>query len=89
MKTYANWKGSLNEYLQVGDLVDEDIVEHFINVLPPITFNGNMIQMGEPYSHIPGAGGTYYTITKTIEGWMYTGICLRGFKTDMTNYRVD
>jgi len=33
MKTYEEWKGSLCEYLQVGDQVDEGIYNHFVNAL--------------------------------------------------------
>lgn len=47
-KTAANWKGSLYQYLQVGDIVDEDIYSHFVNVLPPATLNQTLVQMGEP-----------------------------------------
>lgn len=41
-----NWKGDLEEYLQVGDLVDQEMVDYFINVLPPAYMSGSLIQMG-------------------------------------------
>lgn len=34
IKTYANWKGDLEEYLQIGDVVDEEMADYFLNVLP-------------------------------------------------------
>lgn len=77
MKTYKDWKGSLNEYLQIGDLVDEEMVDYFLNVLPPITWNSHCIQMGEPYSHI-GGRATYATLKNTEAGWVYAGHCFRG-----------
>jgi hypothetical protein len=82
IKTYVNWKGSLNEYLKVGDLVDEEMTEYFINVLPPACWRSNLIQMGEPYSDAKDNNGkyraTYSTLQKTSEGWTYAGNCFRG-----------
>lgn len=84
MKTYANWKGNLNEYLQVGDIVDEEFVEYFANVLPPAAFNSRLIQIGEPYSHQPDGDKykpTYPTLENTAEGWRFCGYCFRGDTT--------
>lgn len=81
LKKYSDWHGSLNEYLQPGDLVDEEMVDHFINVLPPATLNGSIIQMGEPYSHVNGRP-TYHTLHRTSEGWCYAGCCHRGKTQD-------
>jgi hypothetical protein len=77
MKRYANWKGSLNDFLEVGDLVDEEMMEYFINVLPPETFTSSCIQIGEPYSFVAGAE-TYSTLKWTYDGWMYCGNCHSG-----------
>jgi hypothetical protein len=77
VKRYDDWKGSLNEFLQVGDLVDEKFVDYFINVLPPACMTQSVIQMGEPYSHINGRA-TYPTLARTKDGWTYAGNCFRG-----------
>lgn len=77
LKTYKDWKGNLNEYLQIGDLVDEEMVDYFIDVLPPACMNGRCIQMGEPYDHVNGRP-TFATLKKTPEGWAYAGHCFRG-----------
>ncbi|WP_258959285.1 hypothetical protein [Paenibacillus tyrfis] len=77
MKTYAGWEGSLNEYLSIDDLVDEGIVNYFINVLPPACFTSQVIQMGESYSHI-GGKPTFPTLKKTSQGWAYAGNCFMG-----------
>jgi hypothetical protein len=77
VKTYEGWNGSLNEYLQVGDLVDEDMHDHFLNVLPPLTWTESMLQCSEPHSH-EAEGATYTTFVRTSEGWMYAGNCYRG-----------
>lgn len=76
-KTKANWKGDLKDYLKVGDYVDQEMADYFVNELPPATFSALLIQMGEPYSHINGRA-TYPTLKKTSEGWQYIGHCFRG-----------
>lgn len=77
LKTVENWRGSLYEYLQVGDLVDEGIYNHFINVMPPATLRSTLVQIGEPYCHIDGKP-TFATLEKNKSGWMYMGNCFRG-----------
>lgn len=77
MKTRKGWAESglnLNEFLQVGDLVDEDMADYFLCVLPPATHSMFMIQIGEPYSHVNGRP-TFATIKKTAAGWEYRGNC--------------
>lgn len=76
-KTREQWRGSglcLNEFLQVGDLVDEDMADYFLCVLPPATHSSLLIQIGEPYSHVNGKP-TFATIKKTADGWEYRGNC--------------
>lgn len=87
MKTYENWKGSLNEFLEIGDLVDQEFINYFINVLPPATYNSHCIQIGEPYSHINGKA-TYSTLKGTSDGWVYTGHCHKGMTKEPTEERV-
>lgn len=67
-------------FLQIGDLVDKEFVEYFINVMPPATMNSHCIQIGEPYSHMNGKA-TFSTLKKTEEGWVYAGHCHRGQTT--------
>lgn len=82
VKTLENWRGDLHSYLEVGDIVDEGIKDHFVNVLPPATLNGFMIQMGEPYSHVQGSP-TYATLVKEDGNWIYAGNCHRGMREDL------
>ncbi len=77
IKTYANWKGDLEDYLQIGDVVDEEMADHFLNVLPPACWTAKIIQIGEPNSHV-GGKATYATLEKTSQGWVYRGNCHRG-----------
>lgn len=77
VKTFNNWRGSLTDYLKVGDYVDGEIVDHCFNVLPPVCFTSTIIQMGEQYSYVNDRP-TYITLHKTDKGWMYVGCCHRG-----------
>lgn len=77
VKTMADWNGSFDECFAIGDLVDEEIVEHFINVLPPACMTGECVQIGSPDFHV-AEGATYLTLKNTPDGWMYAGTCLRG-----------
>lgn len=80
MKTYAQWNGSgldLSKFLQVGDEVDEMMVEYFRDVLPPATHRSNLIQIGEPYSSVDDRE-TFSTIRQENGRWYYAGHCHRG-----------
>ena len=77
IKTFANWQGSLSEYLQIGDVVDEEMADYFLNVLPPACWRADLIQIGEPYSHVNGRA-TYATLRKQNGEWVYAGHCHRG-----------
>lgn len=77
MKKFDDWHGDLSEFLDIGDLVDEGFVDHFINTLPPATHKAKLIQLGEPYNNVDGKD-TYPTLMKTPEGWKYMGNCFRG-----------
>lgn len=90
MKTLKGWKESLEEsirdYLEIGDEVDQELVDYFVNVLPPATLRGDLVQMGEPYSHEPDENGKYRATYLTFArerysgNWKYAGICFRGEK---------
>lgn len=76
-KTLNDWHGSLEDCFSPGDLVADDVVEKFLNILPPATLNGECIQMGEPTFHT-SQGAAYPTLKKTPLGWVYAGNCYRG-----------
>ena len=84
IKTMEKWEGDLNDYLSVGDYVDKELVDHFINVLPPAMFNRNIIQVGEAYSHVNGRA-TYPTLRKGELGWTYAGNCFINDFVNQTN----
>lgn len=82
VKRYQDWQDDLGTFLQIGDLVDQEFVNYFIDVLPPACMNGKCVQIGEPYSHREDKNGkwraTFPTLKKTPEGWRYAGHCFRG-----------
>lgn len=82
IKSIQGWKDSeaeyLNDYLHIGDKVDQSIVDYFINTLPPVVWNSGIVQMGEPYSSDFNGKATYLTIAKDelFGDWIYKGACL-------------
>jgi len=71
------------EMARPGDLVDREVVDEAVNALPPATLTGTLVQMGEPYSHLPDHTGrwraTFATFQKVCEGvWEFRGYCFRG-----------
>ena len=84
MKTLKEWDDShlnLDQFLMIGDVVDEEIADYFLGVLPPACMSGVIIQIGEPCSHVDGRP-TYATIKRTPEGWVYCGRCYQGKTTE-------
>ena len=82
MKTYEGWRGNLDDYLKAGDEVDEEMVNHCANVVPPIHFGSSFVQMGEPFSHINGRA-TYATFYQEDGRWYYAGHCYAGEREPM------
>ncbi|WP_240416624.1 hypothetical protein [Paenibacillus periandrae] len=77
VKTHANWEGDLDEYLQINDLVDDEMVNYFSNIVPPATLKSSIIQIGSIDDHIEGRA-TYATLRKSDDGWIFAGYCYRG-----------
>ena len=80
MKRYKDWSGSgldLDKFLQIGDEVDEEMQFYFIEVLPPATMRADLIQIGEPNSHIKGLP-TFSTLHREKGKWIYCGHCHLG-----------
>ena len=87
IKTLKDWykfsdrtgKGSIYDYLRVGDIVAEDIVDNFMNMLPPRAMLHGFLQVGEPYSHVydnsRALRPTYMTFAKCDGQWRYYGNC--------------
>ncbi|MEG1894611.1 MAG: hypothetical protein RR162_00125 [Oscillospiraceae bacterium] len=83
-KTYKGWDDSgiptFNEYVELGDEVDDEIVDYFANCVPPRTYRSDLVQCGEPYSHeydtVGNCRATYSTFIKKNDGkWYFVGEC--------------
>lgn len=69
------WFGDIGE---VGDYVEQEIADWFLNCVPPRTWTTNMIQCGEP-SGSRKEGTTYGTLVRVTDDiWEYKGDCLKG-----------
>ena len=78
---------SFDDFCKPGDIVDQDIVDEFVNSLPPITYYEEFVQAGEPYSHELDIEdnkykATYTTFEKEEGHWIYRGNCFKGKKID-------
>lgn len=78
--------------VQIGDYVDQAVVDDIMDCLPPACMRSDCSQMGEPYSHRfdPNTGKwreTYATF-KRVAGrwpdsiWEYCGHCFLGENTE-------
>ena len=81
VKTLEGWKGYWSDYASSGDLVDEEIHDYFLNVVPPRSKKTNYLQAGDPYIHRMNRKtgkwqGTYPTFVRVGKGtWLYCGNC--------------
>lgn len=81
--TTKDWTGTFDECCDPGDTVDEKIVEHFMNCVPPASMEAGYLQCGEPHSHIADKRNnkfrpTFATFILRDGKWMYCGNCFRG-----------
>lgn len=81
-KTLDGWgeaNTDIKNYLSVEDIVSEDLVDYFLNILPPANFKGGYLQVGEVMDHISDSNGklhaTYLTFAKIDGEWKYKGEC--------------
>lgn len=94
VKTLKGWGesgvGGFDEYYKPGDEVDEETADYLLNVVPPATHRGNLIQCGEPYSHEADENSgkyrpTYATVSAVGGKWIYCGVCFRGETLNRSN----
>ena len=90
IKTLKGWTDSradITSYLKVGDIVNKELVDDIINSLPPITLNGLLVQMGEPYSSDQHGRNTYITFGKDTPfgNWHFKGICIKDSTKNIDN----
>jgi len=83
VKTYKGWSESgindFNDYAAPLDEVDEEMVEYFLNSVPPRLQRAGFIQAGEPYTDMPTETGKYRPVYITFVAngskWTYCGLC--------------
>lgn len=86
IKTMESWYGSglnFEDYCFPGDTVGEDIVDYFVNVVPPVTLRYDCVQAGEEHSCERDDDGkyqaTYTTFHRTGDGrCRFDGYCFKG-----------
>ena len=89
-KSFKDWEdsglGTFEDYFIPGDTVTEDLVEHFINIMPPTTMRPGFVQSGEPYSHEKDERGcyrdTYITFCINKGEWHFCGYCFAAQPTN-------
>lgn len=76
MKTMKQWKESklpIEQFFTVGDVVDDEVFDYFLGVLPPACWSSQCLQIGEPYSHAADGRPTFETLIKKDDQWIYAG----------------
>ena len=93
VKTYKGWQESglrtFEEYCFPDDEVDEEMVDYFLNAVPPRLVHPNCVQAGEPYSSEGDEQGGYrqtYITFSTLGGerWRFDGYCF--YKENTNRY---
>lgn len=83
VKTFSGWNESglaFDEFCDPGDTVDSELVDYFVNIVPPVLMLPFCMQVGEPYSHEhDGKNGyrpTYITFHRMDKDhWQFDGYC--------------
>ena len=80
---------SMEAYFKQGDVVGKDVIDHFTNIMPPVTHYSDLLQVGERYDDRMGDDGRYHarftTFSKEGDQWLYRGHCFRGERTEPLN----
>lgn len=83
-KTVYNEDWLYFDALEIGDYVEEEVVDNFMDMLPPACMRSDCSQIGEASSHMlderDGKCKTTYSTFKRIakDTWEYCGDCFRG-----------
>lgn len=68
---------------EIGDYFSEDVIDEFINALPPTCMKSDCVQLGEPALGRKDKNGKYRTTYETFKRisdgiWEYCGSCFKG-----------
>ena len=72
-----DWKSDFSQDFKVGDRVDNEIYEHFLDVLPPLVNRYNYFQTSEASGSDGKGNSTYLTFIKDDISWIYLGDCCK------------
>lgn len=94
-KTLSGWQRTgldFADYLLPGDAVDDDMVDHFRNILPPLYDWSSFMQASGPSSDVKDEEGqyhpTYITFDRGKNGeWRYAGLCYSGEAVNRVAYK--
>ena len=82
VKEMTDWTDDFSKQFHAGDLVDQEIVDYFRDVLPPRSMDLGYLQVGEPHSHVPDSEGRYRATYATFNiydreqrVWSFCGYC--------------
>ena len=95
LKTLSGWRESglpsVEDYLEVGDEVDSEMLDYFLNVLPPRTNRAGLLQAGGEISTAKNIGGgwlpTHLTFKQQGGTWRYAGRCFAGSAEPVQEYQ--
>ena len=76
----------LTKVANVGDSIDDEIINKLLNASPPVFLNSQCLQAGESQRDIYDAEAdimkpTYLTFSKDGSHWNYCGCCFKGKTT--------
>lgn len=78
MKSMKSWQessaGDFEEFFKPGDIVSQDVVDYYKNILPPIINSNSVMQAGGAIDTVNGRD-TFITFVKRDGKWMYIGDC--------------
>lgn len=76
--TMDDWRvdGSLKP--EVGDYVEDEVIEELANSVPPTTYSRGIFQPGEAYDMSEEYTELYMTFVREQRGWKYVGLCPKG-----------
>lgn len=82
-RTVLNRDWMYCDALMAGDLVENDVVDDFMNCLPPTCYRADCAQLGEAHSIEKDHNGKYRSTYLTfkcfdIETWEFCGYCFKG-----------
>lgn len=69
-----------------GDLIEEEVINELMDVVPPVSMSAGYLQVGEPYATkiLDGVERNVYSTYRKVaeETWKYCGVCFCGEKTE-------